>query len=87
MDAVYAAGSLPVAAEDHVTKAMAMRLTIFGFVVLDEVQADGTTRRLRPSEAAVASTIHPWRVSKRQSRYSIDHELPATDLDLFAALA
>src|SRR5690349_9873759 len=87
MDAVYAAGSLPVAAEDHVTKAMAMRLTIFGFVVLDEVQADGTTRRLRPSEAWAASPVHPWRVSKRQSRYSIDNEFPATDLDLFAALA
>jgi hypothetical protein len=87
MDAVFAAGSLPVAAEDHVTKAMAMRLTIFGFVVLDEVQADGTVRRLRPSDAVVASPIHPWRVSKRQSRYSIDNDLPATDLDLFAALA
>ena len=57
MDAVYAAGSLPIAAEDHVTKAMATRLTIFGFVVLDEVQADGTTRRLRPSEAVLASTV------------------------------
>jgi hypothetical protein len=87
MDAVYAAGSLPIAAEDHVTKAMATRLTIFGFVVLDEVQADGTTRRLRPSEAVLASTVHPWRVSKRQSRYSIGNDLPATDLDLFAALA
>jgi hypothetical protein len=35
----------------------------------------------------VASAVHPWRVSKRQSRYSVDNDFPATDLDLFAALA
>ena len=64
MDAVYAAGSLPVAAEDRSTKVMATRLTIFGFVVIDEVQTDGTARRLRPSEAIHASDAHPWRVSK-----------------------
>jgi hypothetical protein len=85
MDAVYASGSLPIAAEDRATKAMATRLTIFGFVVLDEVQADGTARRLRPSEAIHASTAHPWRVSKPSSRYSIGDDLPASDLDLFAA--
>ena len=62
MDAVYTAGSLPIAAEDRSTKAMATRLTIFGFVVIDEVQADGTARRLRPSEAIHTSTAHPWRV-------------------------
>ncbi len=49
MDAVYTAGSLPIAAEDRATKVMATRLSIFGFVTLDEVQADGTSRRLRPS--------------------------------------
>lgn len=86
MDAVYAAGSLPIAAEDQATKAMATRLTIFGFVVLDEVQADGTVRRLRPSEAILTSTVHPWRVSRPSSRYSIGNDLPATDRDLFTAL-
>ena len=49
------AGSLPIAADDRATKVMATRLTIFGFVVIDEVQADGTARRLRPSEAFHAS--------------------------------
>jgi hypothetical protein len=85
MDAVYAAGSLAVAAGDRATKAAATRLTIFGFVVIDEVQADGTARRLRPSEAYRASTSHPWRVSKPSGPYRVDHSLPATDAGLFAA--
>ncbi|HZH53820.1 MAG TPA: hypothetical protein VEZ16_18290 [Microvirga sp.] len=85
MDAVYTAGSLPIAADDRATKVMATRLTIFGFVVIDEVQADGTTRRLRPSEAIHASTAHPWRISKPTSRYMVDDSLPVSDRDLFAA--
>src|SRR4051794_34576311 len=71
MDAVYAAGSLPIAADDRSTKVMATRLTIFGFVVIDEVQADGTARRLRPSEAVHTSTAHPWRVSKPLNGYTL----------------
>lgn len=65
--AVYAAGSLPVAADDRSTKVIATRLTIFGFVTIDEVQGDGTVRRLRPSEAVRASA-RPWRVSKPSHR-------------------
>ena len=84
MDAVYTAGSLPIAAEDRSTKAMATRLTIFGFVVIDEVQADGTVRRLRPSEAIHTSTSHPWRVSRPSSRYAL-HDWPASDADLLSA--
>ena len=84
MDAVYAAGSLPIPAEDRATKAMATRLTIFGFVVIDEVQTDGTTRRLRPSEAIHACVAHPWRVSRPSSRYAL-RELPDTEQDLFSA--
>ncbi len=86
MDAVYAAGSLPIAADDWASKDMATRLTIFGFVVIDEMLADGTPRRLRPSEAFHASTTHPWRVSKPSSRYRVDDALPDSDQDLFAAL-
>lgn len=84
MDAVYASGSLPIAAEDHAAKALATRLTIFGFVVLDEVQADGSVRRLRPSEAFHTTVPRPWRVSKRTSRYSIA-DFPDSDRDLFTA--
>ncbi|MCB8822979.1 hypothetical protein [Microvirga rosea] len=83
MDAIYAAGSLPIAAEDCKTKTLATRLTIFGFVVLDEVQGDGTVRRLRPSEAIHLSTAHPWRVSRRSSRYTVDNDLPSSDVELF----
>ncbi len=67
LDAVYAAGSLPVAADDRSTKVIATRLTIFGFVTIDEVQGDGTVRRLRPSEA-VRAAARPWRVSKPSHR-------------------
>jgi hypothetical protein len=85
MDAVYAAGSLPIAADDRATKAAATRLTIFGFTVIDEIHADGTARRLRPSEAFHTSTAHPWRISKPSSRYRVE-DLPSSDEDLFAAL-
>lgn len=84
MDAVYSAGSLPVAADDRITKMMATRLNIFGFIVIDEVQADGTVRRLRPSEAVQASTERPWRVSKPSSRYALG-DVPDSDTDLFSA--
>lgn len=86
MDAVYAAGSLPIAADDRATKDMATRLNIFGFVVIDEVLSDGTARRLRPSEAFQSSALHPWRVSKPSSRYRVDDDWPETDQDLFTAL-
>ncbi|UVF20080.1 hypothetical protein HPT29_002705 [Microvirga terrae] len=86
MDAVYAAGSLSIDAGDRTTKAMATRLTIFGFVVIDEVQADGSARRLRASEAIHASTACPWRVSKPSGRYRMDEDWPETDRALFAAL-
>jgi hypothetical protein len=64
MEAVYAAGSLPVVADDRATKAMAARLQLYGFVVIDEIQADGSARRLRSSQAVDASPARPWRVSK-----------------------
>jgi len=86
MDAVYAAGSLPIAADDRAAKDMATRLNIFGFVVIDEVQSDGTARRLRPSEAFQASALHPWRVSKPTGRYRVADEWPETDRELFSAL-
>ena len=84
MDAVYAAGSMPIAAGDRTTKDMATRLSIFGFVVLDEVQADGTARRLRPSEAIHGCDARPWRISKPSARYRVDDHLPVSDRDLFA---
>jgi hypothetical protein len=64
MEAVYTAGSLPVQADDRETKTMAARLQIFGFVIIEEIEADGTPRRLKPSEAVEARLARPWRISK-----------------------
>ena len=64
MDAVYGAGSLPLQADDRSAKVMASRLTVYGFVAIEEIQSDGTARRLRPSKSIHASLDRPWRVSK-----------------------
>ncbi len=82
MDAVYAAGSLAVAAGDRATKVAATRLTIFGFVVIDEIQPDGTLRRLRPSETIEGATARPWRVSK-PSFAGLGNGIPDTDGSIF----
>lgn len=64
MEAVYSAGSLPVAPQDRATKITAAGLQLFGFVVIEEVQPDGSLRRLKASETVQASLSRPWRVSK-----------------------
>jgi hypothetical protein len=64
MEAVYAAGSLPVAPQDRMTKVTAAGLQLFGFVVVEEVQEDGSLRRMKASETIQAATARPWRVSK-----------------------
>lgn len=83
MDAVYAVGSLPVSAEDRETKLMASRLQVYGFVVVDEVAADGTLRRLRPSEAIRVSRERPWRVSKASLESTRAVTIPVADRFLF----
>lgn len=64
MEAVYAAGSLPVPPHDRATKITAAGLQLFGFVIVEEVQADGSLRLLKASETVQASVARPWRVSK-----------------------
>ena len=64
MDAVYATGSLAVAAGDRETKLIAARLQVYGFFLIEEIGADGSIRRLRPSEAIRARVDCPWRLSK-----------------------
>jgi hypothetical protein len=87
MDAVYTAGSLPIPAADRDTKVVASRLQVFGFVVLDEIQGDGTARRLRPSEAILANTGRPWRISKPSKAWDGSLRVPAADLSLFDPVA
>jgi hypothetical protein len=82
MEAVYTAGSLPIRPDDRETKLLAARLQVFGFIDVDEIQPDGTPRRLRPSESIGAQTDRPWRVSKPSfSGFSI--AVPETDASLF----
>ncbi|WP_342110188.1 hypothetical protein [Methylobacterium sp. SI9] len=64
LDAVYATGSMVLAAEDRATKLTASRLQVYGFLAIEEMREDGTMRRLRPSEAIRARGERPWRLSK-----------------------
>lgn len=82
MDAVYATGSLAVAADDRETKLIASRLQVYGFLVIEEVGEDGP-RRLRPSEAIRARSEHPWRLSKATYGAGLAVTIPAVDGFLF----
>ncbi|HEV2557059.1 MAG TPA: hypothetical protein VGU45_00375 [Microvirga sp.] len=63
MEAVYTAGSLTVPADDVAIKTAAVMLQALGFLVVDEILADGTPRPLKRGEAKAA--LHrPWRLSK-----------------------
>ncbi|WP_375456149.1 hypothetical protein [uncultured Methylobacterium sp.] len=82
MDAVYATGILAVAAGDRETKLVAARLQVYGFLTVEEVQADGAPRRLRPSEAIRARAERPWRLSK-PAYAGVAVTIPAIDDFLF----
>jgi hypothetical protein len=83
MDAVYATGTLAVAAGDRETKLIASRLQVYGFLSIDEVDEDGGHRRLRPSEAIRARGDRPWRLSKASYGASLTVTIPAVDDFLF----
>lgn len=63
LERVYAAGSLAVRADDLPTKTAARMLQAFGFLVVEEILADGTPRLLQRGEAKKAMD-RPWRLSK-----------------------
>ena len=63
MERIYAAGSLSIRADDRATKMAAVMLQALGFLVVEEILADGTPRRLQRSEARQAMD-RPWRLSK-----------------------
>ena len=81
LDAVYATGSMVLAAEDRATKLTASRLQVYGFLGIEEVREDGTMRRLRPSEAIRARGERPWRLSRPASGASVT--IPSLDGFLF----
>jgi hypothetical protein len=66
LDAVCSAGSLPVAAGDLETKMTAARLSVFGFVRIEEIGPAGA-RPLAASEAVRVTAARPWRVSRSAS--------------------
>ena len=83
MDAVYATGSMIVAAEDREIKLTASRLQVYGFLAIEEMAEDGTARRLRPSEAIRARAERPWRLSKPACGAAVT--IPSLDGFLFEA--
>ena len=82
MDAVYASGSLAVAACDRETKLTASRLQVYGFLTVEEMDEAGGYRRLRPSESVRARLDRPWRLSK-PALGGIAFSIPAIDDFLF----
>ncbi|WP_245416154.1 hypothetical protein [Microvirga sp. 17 mud 1-3] len=63
LERIYTAGSLALQADDVATKTAAVMLQALGFLVIEEVLADGTLRRLARGEARKAMD-RPWRLSK-----------------------
>jgi hypothetical protein len=81
LDAVYATGSMIVAAEDRAMKLTASRLQVYGFLAIEEITEEGLMRRLRPSEAIRARPERPWRLSKPACGTSVT--IPSLDGFLF----
>jgi len=63
LERIYSAGSLPIAANDMATKMAATMLQALGFVLIEEVLADGTLRLLPRGQARQAMD-RPWRLVK-----------------------
>ncbi|HEU6442811.1 MAG TPA: hypothetical protein VFF38_10640 [Microvirga sp.] len=63
LERVYAAGSLAVGADDVATRMAATMLQRLGFLVIEEISADGTPRLLKNGEMRQAMD-RPWRLSK-----------------------
>jgi len=63
IERIYAAGSLAVRADDAATKTAAVMLQALGFLIIEEILADGTPRRLQRGEARKVMD-RPWRLLK-----------------------
>jgi hypothetical protein len=63
LERIYAAGSLPIRADDTATKTAAVMLQALGFLVIEEILADGTPRPLLRGQARQAMD-RPWRLLK-----------------------
>ena len=83
MDLVYATGAFILGADDRETKLIASRLQVYGFLLIEEIAADGTLRRLRPSEAIRAREDRPWRLTKSSYGSSLAVTMPGVGAELF----
>jgi hypothetical protein len=63
LERIYSAGSLSLPADDLATKMASLMLQALGFIVIDEILADGTPRRLERGKARSAMD-RPWRLAK-----------------------
>ncbi|MCB8819735.1 hypothetical protein [Microvirga rosea] len=63
LERIYTAGSLALPSDDVSTKTAAVMLQSLGFLVIEEVLADGTLRQLARGQARKAMD-RPWRLSK-----------------------
>ena len=63
LERIYAAGSLTVRADDVATKMAAVTLQALGFLVVEQILADGTPQMLKRGQARQAMD-RPWRLSK-----------------------
>lgn len=63
IERIYAAGSLSVRADDVATKLAATMLQRLGFLVIEDISADGAPRLLQKGEIRKAMD-RPWRLSK-----------------------
>ena len=63
LERIYTAGSIALPADDVATRMAVVMLQALGFVVIDEILADGTPRRIARGQARRAMD-RPWRVAK-----------------------
>ena len=63
IERVYSAGSLAIRADDAGTKMAALTLQSLGFLLIEEVLADGSLRPL-PRKEAREAMARPWRLVK-----------------------
>jgi hypothetical protein len=64
IEAVYSAGSLMLAPADVPARLVAVILAGLGFLVIEEIQEDGSAQTLPPVEQRRDAIARPWRVSK-----------------------
>ncbi len=71
LDVVHACGALLLAGDNRESRAHAVRFSILGLVSIEELSEDGSSRRLRPSEAFFDDSRLPWRVAKLSESSSV----------------